>query len=202
MAEPSRGSLIVVVAVLAVVAGVVAGTLWYDARWRPTGVPEGTATHTSPARESRPGPSSTPDATAADTERWALRLLQSWDSRRARAWGGSDVGALGRLYVAGSAAGRHDVAMLRSWRRRGLVVRGMRMQVLDIQVGTMTRHRLLLVVTDRLVGATAVRGTRRMALPRDAPTTRRLTFVRTSGRWRLAEAREVAASHAVAPTGR
>ena len=47
----------------------------------------------------------------------------------------------------------------------------------------------MLVVTDRLVGATAVGGGQRVALPRDDPTTRRVTLRRVGGAWRVDEVR-------------
>lgn len=194
MDKPSRGSSIVVVSVLGLVGAVLAGSLWYDARWRSEPAPA-----SAPAIGSI-GPMATDSSSGAaasvtvDREGWALRLLRGWDSRRSRAWASADAAGLRRLYAAGSAAGRRDLAMLRSWRDRGLVVRGMRMQVLDLHVGALAPGRVRMVVTDRLVGAVAVRGARRLDLPRDAPTTRRLTFVRRDGRWRLAAVQVVAGS--------
>jgi hypothetical protein len=118
----------------------------------------------------------------------ALAVLRDWDRARASAWAAGDARALRRLYLRGSPAGRHDVAMLRRWGGRGLRVRGMAMQVLSVELRVRTDRRIALVVTDRLAGAVAVPvggGTRR-TLPRDGVTTRRLEFRRTAGGWVLA----------------
>jgi len=131
-----------------------------------------------------------PGAVAPDqrTER-ALAILHEWDRARAQAWHSGSVAALRRLYTPGSAAGAHDRAMLTAYVERGLVVGGMRTQVLGATVQQAGPARLVLVVTDRLAGATAVSRTQpgqRWALPRDVPTTRTLSLVRRDGRWLVA----------------
>ncbi|GAB3862879.1 hypothetical protein GCM10028801_29310 [Nocardioides maradonensis] len=115
----------------------------------------------------------------------ALVVLRDWDRTRAAAWAHGDVPALRRLYAAGSAAGRDDVALLRRWSARGLRVRGMSMQLLGVRLEVRTARRIVLVVTDRLVTAYAVGHGRRYALPRDNASTRRLDFRRVEGRWVL-----------------
>lgn len=128
----------------------------------------------------------------------SLAILRDWDRARAAAWEEADPAALGQLYVHGSAAGRADVSMLRRWTARGLRVEGMGMQVLAVELRLRTTRRLVLVVTDRLVGAVAVGADgRRWELPRDGATRRRLEFRRTGAGWRLASAVEV-----LSPTGR
>jgi hypothetical protein len=122
----------------------------------------------------------------------SLVVLRDWDRARARAWAEGDLGSLRRLYARGSVAGARDAAMLRRWTERGLRVRGMAMQVVAVALHERTQWRLVLVVTDRLVGAVAVGRGREVALPRDGESTRRLAFRRTGGRWVLASAQEVA----------
>ena len=123
----------------------------------------------------------------------SLAVLRDWDRARARAWARGDVGALRALYVRGSAVGSQDVAMLRAWLRRGLRVEGMAMQVLAVELRRRTDRRIVLVVTDRLVGAVGVRPSsgERLALPRDGPSTRRLVFVRPDETWLLASSAAV-----------
>jgi hypothetical protein len=121
----------------------------------------------------------------------AAALLREWDAGRASAWAAGDLTALRALYLPGSAAGRHDRAMLRGYLRRGLSVQGMSTQVLSLRVARHTPDRIVLVVTDRLVGATAVGGGQRVALPRDDPTTRRVTLRRSGGAWRVDEVRRI-----------
>lgn len=120
----------------------------------------------------------------------SLAVLRDWDRARARAWQSGDTVALQRLYADGSRAGRHDVAMLRRWTDRGWRVEGLRMQVLAVTLRARTARRLVLVVTDRLADAEAVRTGRRTRLPNDLPTTRRLEFRRSGGPWRLASVEE------------
>ncbi|MDN5746054.1 MAG: hypothetical protein L0H31_13140 [Nocardioidaceae bacterium] len=128
----------------------------------------------------------------------SLVVLREWDRSRAAAWAAGDVAALRDLYRRGSTAGERDVAMLRRWRERGLRVRGMSMQVLSVELRARTARRLVLVVTDRLVGARAVRGggsatpsggqPSGLPLPEDRASSRRLTFTRVGGRWLLSAA--------------
>jgi hypothetical protein len=120
----------------------------------------------------------------------APAVLHDWDDRRAAAWAAGEPSALRSLYVPGSGAGHADVAMLRSWRERGLRVEGSRMQLLDLDVRRASAGRLELVVTDRLTGAVAVGPGVRLPLPRDGFTTRRVVLVREQGEWRVAQASE------------
>lgn len=123
----------------------------------------------------------------------SLAVLREWDRARAAAWAAGDPGALRRLYTRDSAAGRADVGMLRRWAARGLRVEGMAMQVLAVELHRRTDRRLVLVVTDRLVGAEAVGPDRqRRVLPRDSASRRRLDFRRVGGEWRLASVVELA----------
>lgn len=120
----------------------------------------------------------------------ALEILHRWDDARSAAWSSGSVPALRDLYTPGSRAGAADCARLTAYLRRGLVVDGMRMQVLDVAVRVATSSRLVLVVTDRLATATAVSRmdpTLQWVLPRDVSTTRTLTLVRSAGRWLVAE---------------
>jgi hypothetical protein len=118
-------------------------------------------------------------------------LLARWDARRARAYARGDVAALRALYVAGSAAGARDVTVLRSYLRRGLRVRGLRMQLLAVEVRAHRPERVRLRVTDRVLGATAVGRGWSHRLPADQPTSRSLILVRVDGAWRVGSARAV-----------
>jgi hypothetical protein len=116
-------------------------------------------------------------------------VLRDWDRRRAAAWAEGDAGALRALYTRRSAAGEADVALLRAYAARGLVVRDLRMQVLSVRVLVDRPRRLALEVTDRLAGATAVLSTDSAAsqpLPADAATTRVLVLRRVGERWLVA----------------
>ncbi len=119
----------------------------------------------------------------------AVAVLREWDAARAAAWAAADPRALRSLYAVGSRAGDRDVAMLRRWMRRGVRVEEMGMQVFSLRLRARGDRRMVLVVTDRLAGAVAVRDStgERWDLPRDRPSTRRLVLLRRSGTWLLDE---------------
>ena len=124
----------------------------------------------------------------------ASGVLHEWDDRRAEAWAAGDPAALGSLYVTGSAAGHADLAMLQTWRDRGLRVHGMRMQLLDVEVRRATPTRLDLLVTDRLIGAVARGPGVRLPLPEDGASTRTVVLVRVGSSWRVAQSVEGASA--------
>jgi hypothetical protein len=126
-------------------------------------------------------------STSAGVEDDVVRLLRSWDHRRARAYARGDPAALEALYVAGSRTGAADVGVLRGYLARGLRVSGMRTQLLGAQVVERGGRRLTVLVTDVLTGAVATSGDRRWALPQDRPSTRRVVLVREAGEWLVEE---------------
>ena len=73
--------------------------------------------------------------------------------------------------------------MLRAWLARGLVVRGLHTQLLEVRELRRTASTWTLIVTDRLVGGFAVGARVRRPLPRDAPTTRTVELRRVGGSW-------------------
>lgn len=166
------------VAVLAVVGAGPVGTVVRDGRHRPP-VAASAASPDSPA--------SLPTSRTGGREPDPVRALAGWDRRRAKAWRLGSPRRLADLYVAGSSAGTRDVEALRGWRGRGLRVAGMHMQLLEVAVLARTPDRWRLAVTDRLVGATAVRDGRRTPLPRDRASRHVVTLMRGGdGRWRVA----------------
>jgi hypothetical protein len=122
----------------------------------------------------------------------AIQLVRAWDARRAEAWAHGDLRLLARLYAPGSAAGRRDVAMLREWTARGLVVKGLTIQLLEVRTLRHSVSRWSLLVTDRLVGGVAVGHGVRRPLPRDEPTTVTVRLLRAAGVWRVASVRPAA----------
>lgn len=116
-------------------------------------------------------------------------VLAGWDRERARAWAEGDVSVLRSLYADGSRAGAADVGLLRAWLARGLRVEGMAAQVLALEVVDRGRRRLVLRVTDRVVGARAVgAGVRPRPLPVGRPVEREVELRREAGEWRVVEA--------------
>lgn len=114
-------------------------------------------------------------------------LLHAWDDRRAAAWAAADPAALAGLYTPGSTAGERDVAMLRAWSARGLRVEGLHLQLLAVDVHRRTPERLVLGVTDRLVGAVAEPGG--VPLPRDHASSHVVTMRCVAGEWRVSSVR-------------
>ena len=142
--------------------------------WGPAGEPMPVA---SPPAVDRAGP---------------LSVLAAWDRSRSDAWRRGDPAAVGRLYAAGSRAGDADRALLAAYAGRGLRVTGLRMQRAAVEVTARAADRIVLVVTDRVVGAAAVAAGHRMTLPRDGWSTRTVVLVRVADVWRVAEVRDQA----------
>lgn len=103
------------------------------------------------------------------------------DVVRAAAWTSGDRVSLERVYA--GRAGERDVARLRSWRERGVSVRGMRTLRARCRPIGATR----IEVVERLGPTEAVLpdGSRR-ALPEDAWDRRILDLAWIGGRWRIA----------------
>ncbi len=174
------GALVVLVAVAET-----AGCTSYDAR-----PPAAAAPAPKTATGARAAAAPVPPPEVRRVRLPAAAVLHAWDRRRARAWAAADPHALAALYVPGSAAGRVDVALLRSYRSRGVRVVGLRMQVLSVRVLSRTPRRWRLRITDRLAGAVAVGAGRRLRLPRGAAATRLITLARAGReRWRVADVR-------------
>ena len=119
----------------------------------------------------------------------AAEVLAAWDAERAEAWASGDVRRLRSLYTAGSVAGHRDVVMLRRWVDRGLVVRDLRTQVLDLRQVSRSPDRWVLAVTDRLAGGVATVAGVSTALPADAASSRTVTLRLVDDRWLVASVR-------------
>jgi len=141
---------------------------------------------------SAPAPSARPSAPVAvalqppPAEAAARLVLREWDERRAAAYAAGAVGELRSLYVPGSAVGKADTRLMQAYVDRGLVVRGMRMQVLALAVLRASPSVIRVRVTDRLVGVEARGPKGVLPLPRDSPSTRVVTLRLVDGVWRVA----------------
>ena len=110
-------------------------------------------------------------------------VLRQWDRRRSAAYAAGDPARLRRLYAPASRAGARDVAILLEYAERGLTVRGLQMQVLEVTPLRSSKGLLRLRVVDRLAGGAAVTGTSSVPLPTSEPTRRVITFVPDHERW-------------------
>lgn len=116
----------------------------------------------------------------------ALAVLHAWDAARARGLAADDPSALRALYLPGSSAGRADVALLASYRARGVEIAHVREQRFAIEVMRRAPATLAVRVLERVVGWVRSGG-RRITLPGEAATWRRITFRRDgTGLWRVA----------------
>lgn len=114
-------------------------------------------------------------------------ILRGWDERRATAYAEGDLRALDALYIRGSRSGARDHRMLRQYVDRGLRIDGLRTQLLRAQVIEHDRRRLVVIVTDRLLPATAVGDDTRADLPAGNVQTRQVTLKASAEGWRVAE---------------
>jgi hypothetical protein len=137
----------------------------------------------------RPEPPEPTPPAVASTLSGPRSVLADWDERRARAWASGDVDGLRSLYVDGSRTGRADARMLTSYVDRGLTVRGMRTQVLTLEVLDASHDRVEVRVTDRVSGAAAMDGETAIPLPADRPSTRRVLLRLVGGEWLVDEVR-------------
>jgi hypothetical protein len=135
------------------------------------------------AAPSGPAAASAPARTDVVT---ALSVLHDWDDRRAVAWARSDAAELSSLYVPGSAAGRADVRLLRSYTARGLVVRRLETQVFGVRVVHRSSRRVVLRVLDRVAGGVVEEAGRETPLPSTRPVVRRVELLRGAEDWQVA----------------
>jgi hypothetical protein len=125
----------------------------------------------------------------APDDRWAVRLAEL-DRARERAFAAADPSLLDAVYAPGSRGRRADADVIEAYGRRGGRVVGAELRVLSCRTLRDGRDRVRLEVVDQLDTArvewddgTATR------LPRDRPSRREVTLVRTPQGWRVASAR-------------
>jgi hypothetical protein len=144
------------------------------------GVGRTTRSATADRVEAIAAPSPSPDGLAD-----ALDVLRGWDARRAAAWREQDRPALRSLYVPGSSALAADLALLRAYAERRLVVRRLESQVFAAQVLHRSPRVLRLRVHDR-TSATVRNGTGRETVRVSEPVRRILELRLVGGGWRMA----------------
>jgi len=125
-------------------------------------------------------------ASPAPDDQWATRL-STLDEVRAEAFATTDAALLDRVYVRGSGARRTDAATIADYRRRGGRVVGARLRVISCRALSASSSRARLDVVDQLGPARVVWPDGSSSeLPRDEPSRRVITVVRTSEGWRIA----------------
>jgi hypothetical protein len=142
----------------------------------------------TPASPHRPGAQGSGAAVSA-VRHWRT-VLARLDRRRAQAYAAAEPGLLRSVYLPRSAVLRRDRRLLTGYARRGLRVRGLRMQVADLRVRTARPGRVVLLVRDRVGGGVVLGHGRRRALPADDLDRRVLALRRVDRRgWLVAAVR-------------
>lgn len=123
---------------------------------------------------------------ASDDLHWA-GVLGELDDVRAEAFASSDPTMLDDVYAPGSAGRGDDASIIGAYANRGARVVGADLILLTCEVRSASADRVSLDVVDQLDASRIVwdDGTTR-SLPRDQPTRRVVTLVRTEDGWRIA----------------
>jgi len=125
-------------------------------------------------------------ASPAPEDQWATRL-SGLDEVRAEAFATADAGLLDRVYARGSRAAAADARTIASYRGRGGRILAADLRVISCRVRSASASRARLDVIDRLGEARVVWADGSVSeLPRDEPSRRLITLVRTNEGWRIA----------------
>lgn len=122
---------------------------------------------------------------------WRSRL-HALDDLRSTAFARGDARILHDVYTKASAALDADLATLHAYDRRGLRVRGLRLELVTVHQRSRSPTRAVLRVTDRLDGYWVVDADGRVVRhePGRDEITWRMTLRRTHGSWRIAAIRQ------------
>jgi hypothetical protein len=168
-----------------------AALLWsaLQARVEPQQEPRRVAPRLIEAGPTQPGTVGQRGPVRAARPNWRA-VLARLDRWRADAYAAAEPALLSRVYARGTRALHRDRALLGRYRRRGLRVRGLRMDVIDLRMQAQHSGAVVLVVRERL-GAGTVHGVGiRRDLPRDDVDRHRLVLQRRAGRgWQIAAVR-------------
>ena len=124
----------------------------------------------------------------APEDQWATRLTEL-DEVRAEAFATADTGLLDRVYVRRSRLWQADAETIADYDGRGGRVVGADLRVISCRVLAASSSRARLDVVDRLGPARIVWADGSATqLPRDEPSRRVITLVRTTEGWRIAGA--------------
>lgn len=128
---------------------------------------------------------STPDPGPPPASRWE-RVLNRLDSARQAAYRAGDPARLADVYLPGSAVLRRDRRTLMAYERRGVRLRGVRLEIHSVDVRQREGRSVRLRVVDQLSRPTAHTAAGPILLPQDLPTRRIVVLHRVTGGWRIA----------------
>jgi len=134
---------------------------------------------------------STPAPEPAPTSRWE-RVLTRLDATRETAYRTGEPALLRHVYVSGSPVLRRDRRLLAAYERRGVRLRGVRLELVQVQLRDRDRRVVRLSVVDRLQRPVAHTAVGKLALPQDLPTRRVITLAASHDGWRIAAVRRLA----------
>ncbi|MEI8411611.1 MULTISPECIES: protein kinase domain-containing protein [unclassified Kribbella] len=157
--------------------------------------PAGTAAaadRTEPSQSPTPQrPTASKQPARVDTGEWT-RTLQALDTQRAQAFWTLDLALLDTIYVPGSEPWTADRALLTTYRKHQIRVRGLKIRIDKTTVESQTQSTVVLRTVDHLTAGQAMDPTGTTTrLPPATPTTRRITLTKSHPRptttpWRIA----------------
>lgn len=130
-----------------------------------------------------PAQAAQPDPTPARAD--PLAVLHQWDRQREAAYVAGDSAKLADLYATGSTAAASDLAILESYRERGLRVQRMAQQFFSVKVVRAGPTLITLRTVERFAGGLAMGEGRCLRIPGDFPQQRLITMTYDGSRWRV-----------------
>jgi len=124
-----------------------------------------------------------PDPTPAQTD--PLAVLHQWDQQREAAYVAGDSAKLADLYATGSTAAAADLAILESYRERGLRVQQVAQQFFSVRVVRAGPTLIALRTIERFAGGLALGEGRCLRIPGGFPAQRLITLTYDGARWRV-----------------
>ncbi|GAA0605725.1 protein kinase [Kribbella sandramycini] len=156
---------------------------------RPTSSPRTTEPTAALSNPSRPSQTPTPPHSATRAAVDWLAVLQALDAQRAQAFASLDLESLDRIYMPNTQPWRSDRALLTTYRRKGIRIRNLQIQIDGNTVVRQSTTSVTLRTTDHLAQGQAITRTGATTkLPPGSPTTRLITLTLTpppNPTWRI-----------------
>ncbi len=114
-----------------------------------------------------------------------LAVLHEWDRDREAAYLAADPTKLAALYVSGSSAAAADLAIMDTYRERGLRVQRISQQFFSVQVLAVQPARIKLRTVERFAGGLVLGEGRCQQLAPTFPVRREVALVHDGNRWRV-----------------
>jgi hypothetical protein len=136
---------------------------------------------TSTPEPASPRPTAPEQSGGISAAEWT-RTLQALDTQRAQAFWTLDAALLDRIYVPGTEPWAADRALLATYRKHQIRVRGLQIRIDRTTIESQSPTTVVLRTVDHLTAGQAVDRTGTTSpLPPGAPSTRRITLTTTAG---------------------